>query len=81
MDGPLVAPIHPGGAHGYSPTHSEMRATFMIVGPGIPAGLDLGDIDMRSIAPTLAHFLGARLPSADLPPLEIVSRAASFRVP
>ena len=46
-------------------------AAFLIEGSGIRAGTDLGEIDMRSIAPTLAKYLGASLPSADLPPLEI----------
>jgi hypothetical protein len=71
MDGPLVPAIKPGGTHGYAPTHPEMLAAFLIEGSGIRAGTDLGEIDMRSIAPTLAKYLGASLPSADLPPLEI----------
>jgi len=50
--------------HGYFPTHPEMRATFMIDGPGIPKADALGDIDMRDIAPTLAKILGVQLPSA-----------------
>jgi hypothetical protein len=35
------------------------------VGPGVPAGQRLGVIDMRDIAPTLAHEVGLALPSAD----------------
>jgi len=71
IDGPLVKEIKPGGTHGYAPTHPEMMAAFLIAGSGIRAGTDVGEIDMRSIAPTLAKYLGASLPSADLPPLEI----------
>jgi predicted AlkP superfamily pyrophosphatase or phosphodiesterase len=71
MDGPLVREIEPGGTHGYAPTHPEMLAAFLIEGSGIRAGADTGEIDMRSIAPTLAKYLGASLASADLPPLEI----------
>jgi predicted AlkP superfamily pyrophosphatase or phosphodiesterase len=71
MTGPLVREIQPGGTHGYAPTHPEMLASFFIAGPGIRAGMNAGEIDMRSIAPTLAKYLGASLPSADLPPLEI----------
>ena len=77
LDGPPLREIKPAGTHGYSPTHPEMRASFMIVGPGVRRGLNLGDIDMRSIAPTLAKFLGAALPTADLPPLEIFAAGAS----
>jgi len=71
MDGPLVREIAPGGTHGYAPTHPEMLASFLIAGTGIRAGEDAGEIDMRSIAPTLAKYLGVPLPSADLPALEI----------
>jgi hypothetical protein len=33
--------------------------------------MDLGEIDMRNIAPTLASYLGASLTTADLPALDI----------
>jgi hypothetical protein len=42
-----------------------LRASFFLVGPGVPAAKDLGVIDMRNIAPTLAHEVGLELPSAD----------------
>jgi len=71
LDGPLVRDIKPGGTHGYSPTHPEMRAAFFMTGDGIRQGSDLGDIDMRSIAPTVAKYLGLPFPSADLPPLQV----------
>jgi hypothetical protein len=38
-----------------------MRAAFFIVGAGIARGRDLGVIDMRQIAPTLAQLLGVSL--------------------
>ena len=53
--------------HGYFPAAPEMRSTFMIMGPGIPAGRSLGEVDMRSIAPTLAKLMGGTLPDADEP--------------
>lgn len=71
LDGPIVRAIKPGGTHGYAPTHQEMRAAFFISGETIRKGADVGDIDMRSIAPTIAKYLGLRLPSADLPPLDV----------
>jgi hypothetical protein len=46
-----------------------MRATFMIEGPGIPKGKKLGEIDMRSIAPTLAKLMDVSLPAAKQKPL------------
>jgi predicted AlkP superfamily pyrophosphatase or phosphodiesterase len=67
---PLVSEI-PGtlGSHGFSPDYPEMRASFFIEGSGIAHHRDLGLIDMRQIAPTLAHLLNVRLPAALQPPL------------
>lgn len=69
---PLVSEI-PGtaGSHGFSPDYPEMRASFFIAGPGIAHRRDLGVIDMRQIAPTLATLLGVRLPAAVQPPLAL----------
>lgn len=66
---PLVTAGSLKGMHGYFPTHPEMRATFMIAGPGIPKADALGEIDMRDIAPTLAKVLGVPLPTATGKPL------------
>ena len=63
-DAPLPAPGHFLGMHGYDPATPEMRSTFLIEGPGIAAGKNLGSIDMRDIAPTLAKLMGASLPQA-----------------
>ncbi len=67
--GPLVTSSQVKGTHGYFPAHPEMRATLILQGPNIPAKGDLGEIDMRAIAPTVAKVLGVAFPSADLPPL------------
>jgi hypothetical protein len=48
-----------------------MRAAFLIAGPGVRKGLDVGEIDVRNLAPTLAKLLGLTFPSADLKPLPI----------
>jgi len=69
---PLLSDI-PGtlGSHGFSPDYPEMRAAFFIAGNGVARGRDLGLIDMRQIAPTVARLLGVRLNSATQPPLAI----------
>lgn len=54
-----------GGTHGYMPHNEFMRATFLISGPGIRGGQNLGVVDMRDIAPTLAARMGVKLPQAD----------------
>jgi predicted AlkP superfamily pyrophosphatase or phosphodiesterase len=59
------------GSHGFSPDYPEMRAAFFIAGEGIVRGRDLGLIDMRQIAPTVAGLLGVRLSSATQAPLAI----------
>ena len=60
-----------GGTHGYAPTHPELLASFFMAGPAVGNGLTLGEIDLRSIAPTLAAYLGFPFPSADLKPLAL----------
>ncbi len=66
---PAVSPGSVKGTHGYFPTHQEMRATFIIEGPGIAKKGSLSEIDMRDVAPTLAKVLNVKLPSADGKPL------------
>ena len=66
----VFAVPHSKGTHGWFPAAPEMRAAFLIMGPGIPAGKKLGEIDQRAIAPTLAGIMGARLDSAEVPGLK-----------
>jgi predicted AlkP superfamily pyrophosphatase or phosphodiesterase len=61
----LLEPSRNRGMHGYAADLPEMRSTFLILGPGIKPGHALGSIDMRDIAPTLAHVLGIALPQAE----------------
>jgi hypothetical protein len=65
LEGPVVKPGAPGGTHGFLPNTQAMDASFFLVGPGVPGGRNLGRIDMRDIAPTLANLLGLSLPSAE----------------
>lgn len=57
------------GTHGYLPDHPELRSTFMVLGSGVAKGRDLGVIDMRQIAPSVAEMLGVKLPAAKLKPV------------
>jgi predicted AlkP superfamily pyrophosphatase or phosphodiesterase len=70
--GELVTPI-PGsrGSHGFSPEYPEMRASFFAMGAGIAHHRDLGLVDMRQIAPTVAGILHAPLPTAKATPLHV----------
>ena len=68
----VLPPVSYKGMHGYFPAAPEMRSTFLIAGPGIAKARDLGEIDMRAIAPTLAKVMGAALPNAEKPPLMLL---------
>jgi len=59
------------GAHGYRNTHPEMHSSFFVMGPGVVAGKNLGRLDIRQIAPTLAQVLGVSLPTAKHEPIPI----------
>jgi predicted AlkP superfamily pyrophosphatase or phosphodiesterase len=71
LRGELLRPAVSKGTHGYLPSRPEMHASFFIRGPNIDAGRDLGVIDMRQIAPTLAGILGLRLPHETEPVLQL----------
>lgn len=74
MEGPLRLPFK-GGAHGAFSnfeTRPEMHSAFILAGRGIQSGQDLGVVDMRQIAPTLAEFLALDLPSAEKPSIALV---------
>jgi hypothetical protein len=71
LAGPVVVPMPGRGTHGYNPaTTPQMHASFFLTGQRI-AHKDLGIIDMRQIAPTLAQILGILLPTATQPPVAI----------
>ena len=65
LQGPVTLAGSPGGTHGYAPDVPDMNSSFFIVGPGIGAHQDLGQIDMRDIAPTLAGLMALALPEAE----------------
>jgi predicted AlkP superfamily pyrophosphatase or phosphodiesterase len=72
LSGNLITPI-PGtrGSHGFSPEYPEMRASFFAVGAGIAQHRDLGVVDMRQIAPTVAGILHVSMPTAKATPLHV----------
>jgi hypothetical protein len=67
----IVSIVSARGTHGHAPTHPELGATFIIAGDGIAAGRNLGTIDMRSIAPTLAKIMGVPFTTAEAPAQEV----------
>jgi predicted AlkP superfamily pyrophosphatase or phosphodiesterase len=69
--GPLLTDAPSSGQHGYLADRPEMKASFFIMGRGIVRGRDLGSIDMRQIAPTIAKILTVKLPTAKERPLPV----------
>jgi len=51
-------------SHGFSPEFPEMHSSFFAIGAGVAQHRDLGQIDIRQIAPTIAGILSVQLPSA-----------------
>jgi predicted AlkP superfamily pyrophosphatase or phosphodiesterase len=72
LSGSLITPIAgTRGSHGFSPEFPEMRASFFAVGAGIAHHRDLGLVDMRQIAPTVAKMLHVAMPTAKAAPLHV----------
>jgi len=65
LTGTTVQNIKLGGTHGALNDLPELRSSFFVVGGSVPKNKNLGVIDMRSIAPTLAGLVGLQMPSAD----------------
>ena len=62
FEGPLVrASLKDRGTHGQLPTRPGLEASFIMVGPEVSPGQNLGCIALTQVAPTLARWLG--LPS------------------
>ena len=64
---PLSTPSAYKGMHGYMPEVPEMRSTLIVAGPTVRRHGDLGEIDMRAIAPSIGRILGVTLPAAKMP--------------
>jgi predicted AlkP superfamily pyrophosphatase or phosphodiesterase len=71
LSGAVVQDAPSTGMHGYLPSRPAMRSAFFIKGHGIAEGRDLGVIDMRQIAPTLAWLLHIELADARQQPLNV----------
>jgi hypothetical protein len=70
--GSLIVPIEgTRGSHGFSPEFAEMHSSFFATGTGIARHRNLGQVDMRQIAPTVAQILRAPMPSATAAPLHV----------
>lgn len=71
--GEAIVDVHGKGTHGYLPTDANMAASFLAIG-GRVAPRDLGTIRMIDIAPTVARYLGASLPTTTGAPIDLAAR-------
>jgi predicted AlkP superfamily pyrophosphatase or phosphodiesterase len=55
----------PKGAHGYLPSHPDLKGGFVISGAGVKKGGVLEDISNMDVAPTIAHLLGVKMENVD----------------
>lgn len=53
------------GSHGYLASNPRMNGVFIAAGRGIKAGVKLGLVDNRDVAPTIAELFGQKLSGAD----------------
>jgi predicted AlkP superfamily pyrophosphatase or phosphodiesterase len=61
------APASHKGTHGHAPDRPEQHAALVLAAPGLSRKGDLGVVQMTSIAPTVARWLGVTLEDADSP--------------
>jgi predicted AlkP superfamily pyrophosphatase or phosphodiesterase len=65
VSGEVIRDSSSRGTHGYMPDERDMDASFFLAGPRVHGKGELGRIDMRDVAPTLAALLGVALPEAE----------------
>ncbi len=66
---PATSPSAYKGMHGYLPTDPTMRSSLFVEGPALRRHGDLGEIDMRAIAPSVARILGITLDGVETSPV------------
>jgi hypothetical protein len=70
LSGEIVKSTPGTGQHGYAPDRPDVESSFFMVGRGVAVDRDLGVIDMRQIASTIAKILAVPFPSATMKPLD-----------
>lgn len=64
-DSVITSSDTPKGAHGYSPSHPLMDASFIIQGAGVKQGVVLDEMANVDVAPTIAKLLGLEMKNVD----------------
>jgi predicted AlkP superfamily pyrophosphatase or phosphodiesterase len=67
---PIDAKPERKGSHGHDPNLPDLHALFVACGAGVKPGVELGEIDNRSVAPTVAKLLDIEMPNVEGKPLD-----------
>jgi predicted AlkP superfamily pyrophosphatase or phosphodiesterase len=65
LRGDLLAPSGSLGYHGFLPDKPGMKTGFLMVGPGVRAGIRIPEMKLIDIAPTIAEWAGWKMPQAE----------------
>lgn len=63
LAGEVLESTRPKGDHVLNPERPELKAGFVVAGPGVSIGADLGGVRLIDIAPTLCALLGIDPPA------------------
>lgn len=77
--GEVVEAARVKGMHGQHPDRPGMAGIFILAGPGVPRGLQLGKTRLIDVAPTLAQLAGVALPNATGRALSLTTSAPAPR--
>ncbi|MBW4082406.1 alkaline phosphatase family protein [Paenibacillus sp. S150] len=58
----ILVPTLKSASHATNPHRPSLNGIFYAKGPGIPAGIKLGDVDNRSVFPLICRQLGLEIP-------------------
>lgn len=53
------------GMHGYLPDHDELKCIFVVAGKSIPSGMQIPEIHIVDVAPTLLSMMGGDILGMD----------------
>lgn len=74
LAGEVVKAIPGTGTHGYLPDMPELNSAFFASGGSVAPHCDVGVIDMRQIAPTVAGYMGINLPGVNQPKMHCATK-------
>jgi predicted AlkP superfamily pyrophosphatase or phosphodiesterase len=65
LSGDVITPSGNFGSHGFLPDREKMKTGFLMIGPGVRAGVRIPVMRQIDIAPTIARWAGWEMPGTD----------------